>query len=239
MFKQSACHFSRPHCGTTGLIAQCIGSALALGAPLWGKQPRGSQLSTWCDCWMGSCPDSAGRLWVTYTLGCSPGSANRYKVLLSSFKTCLGYPEHYTRLRPFYATPRESSRQNPTTHGHILLGRAGIMTALTLPPRATGSFSSPSACWHPAERYYTFLQEGFEPFFLHLFWGILQFLFLFSLADLPHFPSSVCSVPSTTVSSSSYGHKSPCPPSPGFLLFKPSSSPWRPGPFGGAVTILG
>lgn len=57
------------------------------------------------------------------------------------------------------------------------------MTAFTLPPRDPRSFSLPSACWHPSERYYTFLQEEFEPFFFNLFWGILQFLFLFSLAD--------------------------------------------------------
>lgn len=171
-------------------MAQHISNQLQHWVPLSGeKKSQGSQPSNWRDCWVGSCPYSAGHLWAMYTLCCSPGSTNWYKVLSSSFKTYLGYRGALFTFNQFYSIPREPSRQNRTTHRHILLGRTGIMTAFTLPPRDPGSFSSSRACWHPSERYYTFLQEGFEPFFLNLFWGILQFLFLFSLADGPHFPS--------------------------------------------------
>lgn len=145
MFKQSACHFSCPHRDTSGLIAVYWISCSTGCPPLGERGPKPAGPAMQSDCWMGSlpllCRAPASRV---HPYAAAQVSLTGTKSFLHLLKNVLALLEHYKPLRPFYSVP--PSKQHRTTHRHIPLGSTGIMTALTLLRRATGSFSSLSAC---------------------------------------------------------------------------------------------
>lgn len=181
--------FSCPYRGTTDLTAQYTGSPPGLSAPIWGEEAL-RQLAQH----VGVTAEWVPTAILQATWCCNSGSKNWYKVL-HLLKNVLTILEHYkTQFQ------ENLLGQNAGHTGIFFLGELGLWQHLLSHPRPQEAF------YHLmlAERYYTFLQEGLEPL-LNLFRGILQF-FLFSVADLPHFPFSISSVPSINVSSSLCGH---------------------------------